>query len=325
MSQYRIERANTIPADGWNRFVDKSVNGTLFHRLDFLAYHKNKFKENDHCLAVYKGEAIVALLPLGIFKEDGKTLARSPFGASWGGLVYSGNLKLRNFLQITELLLDYLVDLNVQQCYITPPPQCYYNEYDTHFEFALFNKGFQLVNREVTSVSYLEPYKDDFWQVLGSKCRNSSRKALEKFEIIENAKISDYYPIIEEDKKRHDAVATHSFEELSDLTNRFPKRIYADIALHKETGAKAVVCFFECNALCTFTFYIAQEDRALRLNGVNAILANATKRAIEQNKKYIDFGPSSIKGEIENIGVSDFKESFGAKGFFRDTYLWERK
>jgi hypothetical protein len=28
----------------WNSFVnDKSLNGTIFHHLDFLAYHQNRF------------------------------------------------------------------------------------------------------------------------------------------------------------------------------------------------------------------------------------------------------------------------------------------
>ena len=73
--------------DKWNKFVENSNNGTIFHRLDFLAYHGDKFKSNENHLIWFKGDEIIALMPLGIFEENGKRIAKSPYGGSYGGVI----------------------------------------------------------------------------------------------------------------------------------------------------------------------------------------------------------------------------------------------
>jgi hypothetical protein len=306
--------------DIWNNFISqKSLNGTIFHHLDFLAYHQNRFTNNEHHLAFYKGEELVGLMPLAIFEQEGIKIAKSPYGASWGGLVFSENLKLKYHIELIESLVNYLKDLQVNEIFITPTPSFYYKNYSSFFEFALFQSGFQLKNRDVMHVVTLPKNAEETMQVLDSKCRNQTRRALEQVEIIENATIEDFYIALQEDKIRHNSTPTHTLEEMKRIQELNTDFMQIDVAKDNE-GNKAGICYFKGNSQAIMTFYMAQQNAILGKNALNALVFKGMERAVKQGFKYFDFGCSSVGGKIQNIGVSEFKESFGAKGMLRETY-----
>ena len=105
MSEYHLERFTPDLFDVWNNFIEKSNNGTIFHKLEFLAYHKNRFKEDEHHLILFKGESIYAVFPMAVFIKDNKKIAMSPYGASYGGPVF---LKPLNYLK-SKLIVSILV------------------------------------------------------------------------------------------------------------------------------------------------------------------------------------------------------------------------
>lgn len=318
-----IKQFDVLEKDIWNSFVENgSNNGTIFHRLDFLAYHQNRFTENEHYLSFYKGEQIVALMPLAIFNQADKKVAKSPFGASWGGLVFTENLKLKYHIELVEVLVNYLKNLHVNQVDITVTPTFYYKNYTSFFEFALFQKGFKVKNREIMHVTYLPNNVEETMLVLDSKCRNQTRRALEQVEVIENANIEDFYVALQEDKLRHHSIPTHTLEELKLIQSLNHDFMQVDVAKDKY-GNKAGICYFKGNPQGIMTFYMAQQNAILGKNSLNALVFKGMERAISQGFKYFDFGCSSVGSKIQNIGVSEFKESFGAKGMFRDSYFIE--
>ena len=311
--------------DEWNQFIENSNNGTIFHRLDFLSYHGEKFKENEKHLVWRKGGNILAVLPMAIFKENGIRIAKSPYGASWGGFVHSTKIKLSEVFEIVDSLFDFINDNHIDEFYITFPPACYYNFYTNYFEFVLYSKGFTICNRYLTSVVQLPESKDDVWNLIHSKARNSTRKAQKLFTYLPDARAKEFYPILVEDKKRHDnASITHSLNDLIYL-QKLDKQVTFDIAIKKD-NSKAGICYFWTNNNCIMTFYMAQDDRALGSNGMNYLIYEGMIQAIKKGIKYIDFGTSLSKFEVENkiFGVAKFKERFGAQGYFRDSYKWTR-
>lgn len=70
-------------SDGWDAFVERSNEGTIFHRLDFLAYHGDRFLDSVHHLVVRKSSEWFAVVPLAILVEDGRRVARSPSAPAW--------------------------------------------------------------------------------------------------------------------------------------------------------------------------------------------------------------------------------------------------
>lgn len=307
----------------WNAFIEKSANGTIFHRSDFLAYHHPKFKSNINNLIWLKNENFFSLMPLGIFRSDKEIIARSPYGASWGGLVHPDNMTLNYSRQIVKTLIEYLKANNIDKCFITATPGCYYKTYSYHFEFSLLEAGFKLINSEIQDVVPLSQIKNNVWELFTSKCRNQSRKGLENFSITQNVTPEEFYPILVEDKKRHNnASITHSLKDLTLLHNTFPDKVIFSVARLKNSNEMAGLCLFVGNDNCVMTFYLSQTAGAVGKNGVNALIAIHLEQAFKQGYKFFDFGCSSFNTKVENIGVAEFKESFGSIGISRNTYLW---
>lgn len=328
MNNLKLKLYQKNQFDIWNNFIENSNNGTIFHRLDFLDYHKDRFKDNEHHLIWYKGDAIYAMMPLGIFEENGEKIARSPFGASWGGLVHGFNFKSKYALKIVEQLKEYLKNINVNKCYITVAPGCYYKKYTNYFEFSLSAHGFSLQKRELNHIIPLPTTHTNISLSLDAKCRNQCKQSIKNFSINNNAEIEEFYDVLLEDKKRHDnATATHTLADLKHLKKIFPDRIFFHVAT-TFTGEKASVCYFKINNHTLMTFYLAQQNKALKKNGLNALLFKGLHDAVTDKIEYFDFGSSafsSIEKTVVNGGVSEFKESFGARGYFRDTYFLEIK
>ncbi|HET9135655.1 MAG TPA: GNAT family N-acetyltransferase, partial [Candidatus Kapabacteria bacterium] len=59
-----IEYDPSLHKTKWDAFVDRSMNGTVFHKQQFLEYHpEGRF--DFHHLMFFQGEHLVAVLPGG--------------------------------------------------------------------------------------------------------------------------------------------------------------------------------------------------------------------------------------------------------------------
>ena len=311
--------------DRWNKFIDDSCNGTLFHRMDFLLYHGDKFKDNEHSLIWLKGEQIFAVMPFATFEENGTLIGKSPYGASFGGIVVRKSQKLKYSEAIIKALNEYLDHAGIHKVFINMPPHYYYNRPSKNLEFSLGKAKFELLSRDLFNVIDISHKNiEQLWKNYEGRVRTAIRKAGAEFDLSEDVSIEEFYPILLEDKNRHNnALPTHTIEELIFIKRTFPTRVFCDVATHKDTGAKAGICYFYVNRNVVLTFYMAQQTAALKLNGVTLLVDQCIKRAISEGFKFFDFGGSTVGYTIQNLGVSDFKEGFGATGFVRETYSKE--
>ena len=303
----------------WNKFVQSSSNGTLFHSLSFLGYHKDRFNDEVHHLAWYKGEALYAVMPMAIAEHQGKKVARTPYGASFGGPCIPDKFRLKHAIALVDVLVEYLKEQNVQELRITLPPSIYNRAKSSYLDFALAQKG-KLEAREVFNIVDLRNETEAF-NLYEGRARTTLRKCADKFNYLPNSSVEEFYPILVEDKLRHEgSVPTHSIEDLKWLEENLPGKIWFDIAEHKETKGRAGICYFQLSDECVMTFYMSQETKALRLDGTNFLVNEGIKAELSKGTAYFDFGGSTIGYHIQNIGVAEFKESFGAKCHLRDTY-----
>lgn len=304
----------------WDDFVINSNNGTIFHQQKFLGYHHDKFLLNENSLIFRKNGNIIAVIPIAIFNSNGRKIAKSPFGASWGGIVYNTNLGINYINEIVKVLIDHLKNQSINELKITLQPDCYCYQSNYFLDFSLYSNGFSMTGYELFHTINLKVnYNDSILNIFDSKCRNQVRNGLKKFKIKRNCTIDEFYPILLEDKIRHHSLPTHTYEELKLLNTLYPNEVLFSIA-ETENGKKAGICYFVCNKNCILTFYMCQENDALGLNGLNALVYDGVVFAAENNFQFFDFGGSSVNGIIQNIGVSQFKESFGANGYIRRTY-----
>lgn len=317
----QVIRYNEKYFDKWNKFVEDSNNGTIFHRIDFLDYHKDRFVSNEHHLIWIKGESIFAVMPFAIFDQEKQRVGKTPYGSSFGGIVVSKKFRLKHAVETYKSLSKYFYSLKLDRIEMTLIPSFYSSVINFNFEYILSKEGYNISSRDVFNVVKLSGTYEDIWDGFDGRARTSIRKSKKKFDIFLDVKPEDFYPILIEDKHRHNnSKPTHTLEDLIYLKQKFPKRIFFDIAVLKNNGAKAGVCYFICNTNVIMTFYMAQETLALKEDGINVLLEYGFKRGKELNMKYLDFGGSTVGYEIQNIGVANFKESFGATSYLREKY-----
>lgn len=305
----------------WNQFVENSNEGTIFHRLDFLNYHGDRFKANEYHLGIYKGTTLFGVMPLGIFGEGGKKIARSPFGASYGGPVFLKPLDYSDSKEIVEKLIEYLMNIHVQSCCITLPISCVYRTYSETFRLALLELGFKIVNRDISSVVNLSqnlPVE----KIITSRARNDVRRAQSYgITIIENASVDEFYPLLAINYKKFETNPTHSLEELKLLAELFPSGIYMSVGCYQNQPVVGI-CNFVINKKVNSSFYLAQDHEQKHLQALSLLIYETLIESKQKGFEWYDFGLSSTKMQGQK-NIFLYKDSFGTVGVFRDTYQWK--
>lgn len=310
------------PPEVWDKFIESSNEGTIFHRLDFLGYHGSRFKDNEYHLGIYKGTTLHGVMPMAIIEEDGKKIARSPYGASYGGPVFLKPLRYAESKEIASGLVEFLSGLGVQSCSLTLPISCVYQTYSETFRLALMECGFMVVNRDISSVVNLS-HQLPLDQIITQRARRMVSKASSHgIEIVHRGNLDDFYQLLLLNHRKFGVSPTHSLEELALLMELFPSRINVSLGYY-ETQPVAGICNFVINNQVNSSFYLAQDLEFTDLQALSLLIFETLNDSIAAGFNWYDFGLSStrMKGQ-DNIFM--FKENFGARGFFRETYYWNR-
>ena len=321
--KFKIEQFQTSQSHKWNAFVDNSNEGTLFHRLDFLAYHGKKFCENEHHLIIYKGEAVHAVMPLAIFDEDGRRIARSPYGGSYGGPVFSKPQNYQDSHGVIEAILEHLNSQGVSELILTLPISVCYRRYSETLRLVLLEQGFQCVNRDISSVVCLDKHNPAS-EEMTSRVRNTARKARKArkvgVDVVCNAPIADFWQVLEMTFTKHGGKPTHTLAEFQWLHERNAERVYVDVASLDRIPV-AGIGYFVINQNVNSSFYLCQDPQKQQAQGLSLLIYEALERAQKEGFRWFDFGTSSAQMQ-GRPNIFRFKESFGAIGVFRETYVW---
>ncbi len=303
----------------WNKLVEDGNEGTIFHRLDFLSYHGERFKNQEHFLVFYNKETPYGIMPLAIFDEDGKKIAKSPYGASYGGPVFKEVLNYSESKEVVSALVEYLRLHGVDVCRLTLPIFPCYKKFSETFFLALLESGFKCVNRDISSVVHLA--LQDIVAEMDKRARNMARKAA-KFNVktVRRANLDDFWNVLVKTFNKLDKSPTHSYEEFKWLNERMPDKIYVDVAYLDETPV-AGIGHFVINESVDSSFYLCQDPEAQHMQALSLLIYEALLESQRQGFAWFDFGTSSVN-QSGRENLFHFKESFGAVGLFRETYVW---
>jgi hypothetical protein len=317
---FNLRRLKSDMQPQWNDFVEKSNEGTIFHRLNFLSYDGKRFATNDHSLCVFKGDALYGVMPMGIFELDGRHIAKSPYCASYGGPVFLKPQNYHDSHEMIEGLLEYIDSLQVCELSITLPISVCYRHYSDTFRLVLMERGFRCSNREISSVVRLHG-KESASQIMTSRARNMAQKARKLgVETVVRAPMKDFWQVMEKTFKKHNDNPTHSFKEFSWLHENLPDLIYANVAYLKGKPM-AGIGHFVINRFVNSSFYLCQDPRHQQTQALSLLVCETLEDCLSSGFHWFDFGTSSINMKGRG-NIFRFKESFGATGVFRETYLW---
>jgi len=303
----------------WDEFVRTSDNGTMFHLRTFLSYHpEGRFE--DHSLYVLRNEKLFAVLPAIRQQRAEQWILNSHGGASYGGFVYPAQCNIRDAFLMVKSLIEYAKKTGFDGIQLTIPPMMYAKHLSNYLDFALVKHGFSYLKREISSLVDLRNPNEILCE-FRPEARTALNKARKSGIVIkQTTDYSAYYDILKNNlRMRHGVQPTHSLAELQDLAQRFPNEIVLWGAF-LEDRMIAGVCTFAANAQVILAFYISHDEQFQEYRAVNLLFATIMEESAKQGFSYLDFGIFTVNMD-PNWGLGRFKENFGSRGIFRDTFI----
>ncbi len=314
-----IRPAEVCDREKWTDFVLRSNNGTVFHLPDFLDYHPEGRFQNHHLIAESDSE-IVSIIPGALSEREDGVWFRSYPGSSYGGPVTNDSLGLRKLEELIDTLESYCGSQGWTGIEMTPPPIIYYRRPHNYLEFALVKRGFKYRRRELTAVIDLTRFGEELKLGFRSSALRGVRKALKSgVTVEENSDFSLFYHVLESNlQQRHGVKPTHTLSELELLRSLLGSdRIKQFIAL-KDGEVLGGMVMFHCNPRVTLAFYISHDQEHQAFRPVNLVYMDVIRWAKQMGYHYMDLGTFTLDMDV-NYGLCRFKESFSARGIFRNT------
>jgi lipid II:glycine glycyltransferase (peptidoglycan interpeptide bridge formation enzyme) len=148
------------------------------------------------------------------------------------------------------------------------------------------------------------------------------RKALRSgLRVEENGDFARFYPVLAGNlNDRHGVKPTHSLDELQRLRGLLgPEKIRQFLAIDGEDQVLAGMVMFHANPRVTLAFYISHDGKHQSQRPVNLVYREVIAWARQMGYSHLDLGTFTLNGEV-NHGLCRFKESFTARGQFRNTF-----
>ena len=310
MKNLIVRKYNSEDYATWNAFITDSKNGTfLFHR-DFMTYHADRFQ--DYSLIIESDNKWIAVLPANI----NDTSVFSHQGLTYGGLIYSENIKLELIIVVFEHILKYLSKQKITILNLKTIPSIYHKKHADELLYALFLAEARLIRRDsMVSIDLSKPLK------LSKDRKEGIKKGLKNNLIIKEESSFDVFwkEILEPNlHRKHNLKPVHSLEEISKLKQLFPNNIRQFNVYQNETIVAGTTIFESDNV--AHSQYIGGTTKNNE-NGSLDFLHHHLLTDVFKNKAYFDFGNSNEQlGKKLNAGLSYWKESFGASCIVQDFY-----
>ncbi len=302
----------------WDDFVLNSNNGTMFHLQKFFDYHpKDRFKFN-HLIFLEKGN-ICAVLPGSLVNG----LFESPIGASYGSIV-TNDITFSFAMKLVSTLTDYAKEKNIKELLLTSAPIIYEKYQNQGLDFAMLWQGFNYNLHYISSAIKLDKNRDiisRFQSTVRRNIRGSLKNPDIRVEI--NERYDQFYPILIENKSRHNVKPTHSFEDLMKLKELLPDNLKLFMVYLKDKPIAGSLMFL-CNSRVALCFYNMLLYEFEKYKPIQRVMYEVVKWSTENGFDYVDIGVSQdTKADnpmTPSLSLIEFKEKFDAKTVMRNTF-----
>jgi|688.fasta_scaffold118918_3 hypothetical protein len=304
------------PADEWDRGIESSVNGTLFHLRQFLGYHGDRFAQTARFYGFASRGKILARIAFAVIEQEGRRVFVSPYGGSYGGIVFAQHPSLRDAIGITDSLINLFDLLGVEEAFLANPIAASYQGSLDTASFALIFRGFSIAIRDVTSVFVRG------LSVPSERARRSAKKAMKLGVKIDwSPPIEDYWKVMMATYRKHGVPPTHTFENILSLRTLLGERIRFPVAYFEGEPAAAIGCF-RVSRILDSAFYICQDPELQHSQALSLLIAEQLEK-LDEEVKCFSFGTSTYDMQPRH-NIFEFKENFTKIGVFRETYSWRK-
>lgn len=310
----------------WDAFVKRSMNGTVFHLQQFLAYHApDKFKLLH--IMFYEGDRLVAVLPGGL-KENGRVF-ESPLGASYGGFV-TEDINTQTALSIVSAFEAFIEEHGIEEVYLTSAPVIYPPILTQNLDFSLLYKKYFYQRHYISHAIDLQRPNPPF-EYFQATARKHIRRVTREFpsvaiEHVPQAELErglqEFYPVLLDNKAKYNAKPTHTLEELLQLNALLPDLM--QLFLVKDEGKTvAGSLLFIANDRVALVFYHMLLYAFDHLKPIYLLMNAVTQWAYENKFAFVDIGVSQDTSDdnpmTPALSLIEFKEKFNSRGVLRST------
>ncbi len=301
----------------WDQFVLSSNNGTMFHLQKFFDYHTPGKFTFDHLMFLEEGK-ITALLPGAIRNNN----FESPIGASYGSIV-TKDVKFAKAMELVNTLTEYGRKNNWSGIELTAAPMIYEQHQNQNLEFALLWGGFHYHVHYISSAVFLDPSIDPMMRFTPQTRRNIKKTFNNpKLHVEVNERYDEFYPILVENKAKHDAKPTHSYDDLLKLKELMPDRLKLFMIYNDGTPIGGSLMFYP-NKNVALCFYNMMYYKYADLKPMHRIMLEVINDSTSAGYRYVDIGVSQdTKAQnpmTPSMSLIEFKEQFDAKTIMRNT------
>lgn len=305
-----IKRYTSADKGDWDDFVHRSINSLFMFRRDYMDYHKDRFF--DHSLMLYRNKRLEALLPAN---EDLATQSLiSHQGLTFGSFLITRDMGLSKLLDIFSTTGAYLKTKDFKTLIYKAIPHIYSSMPAEADLYALFQMQAKLLKIEPSTCINLN--------CPGRTRHRDSRAREHGLTFKASDDYQGFWTILEAVlKNRHDAEPTHTYEEITMLSSKFPENIQLFIVEDKgEMLAGAVLYLYE---RLVHTQYLASNPKGYELGAMDLLLAELIKKYTGR-VEYFDFGISTENNGVDlNEGLVRFKERHGGSTIVHETWAWD--
>lgn len=334
MSKINLVKYDDKYFDEYEKFIENSINGTIFHERKFISYHPSD-RFNDCSLMIYKGEKLIGIFPAAILEKNNIKILKSHPGTSYGGLVLKDNLPYSHIDEIFDSIELFCRENNIKFIEFRHSPRIFLNNPLDQVEFVLLHRNYIREAEELSTCYNLEnikylnekEYLDYYNNNSKTKVKQNIKKAISynltfKFISDEN-EINEFYFILENNLKKYSTKPVHSLDEIKKLFELYPNRIKIPVVEY-ENKIIGGFLIFNINKNGWHIFYSALDYENLKYKPIHYCLFKLKKHLSELSFKYLNYGISTENsGKYINHSLLSFKESFNGLGVIR-TY-WQKE
>ena len=238
-----------------------------------------------------------------------------------GGLVVCPSAGVVEIEEMVTLWRHRLSELEVGPVSVTLTPACYQRRPGQEsVEFAMLRNGFRYGEPSLLMAAPVRQAEDFPEADLAPNARRHMRSAVKRgcTAVLEND-LDGFWPILSETMARHQAVPTHTREELQWLFEHLPgsfRLLLASDGQRKIAG----LLLMDVTGEATEAFYICSRDDASALRPVNLLNTHLLRWARDRGLAWIDYGPSTFALELHPTLIH-FKEEHAGRGILRRTMV----
>jgi len=307
----------------WDSFLPQTVNGNLFQTRRFLKYHPpGRFV--DHSLLFFDSDELLAVAAGE--ETEGRWSAHR--FSSHGGLAILPGLRADRCLDAVLGLLRYATERGWRRLSMRFAPSYLWRGDLDVLHWALEICGFREQGKEL-AWGFLPGPRSEAELLAGYA--NGARGAVIKArkEAILTVRRSDdlpaYWRLLQRNlDTRFQVEPTHTLDEMLRIRSLCPHEVSLWGVFHPDAGMIAGALIFEVSATGAHTFYSAQDYGFHLLRSTSLLMHELCLEYVVRQQRCLNHGVITAHGAEElNLGLSWFKQSFGARPAVRRTFVYE--